>query len=83
MKRTTLRAPGKRPDDLNQSRAFIEKAGEIGAAEDSSRAGELLSALALQSGAVLLRDDVFLFAPGWMKLYPVADKGFLDYCSNV
>lgn len=46
MKRTTLRAPGKRPDDLNQSRAFIEKAGEIGAAEDSSRAGELLSALA-------------------------------------
>ena len=40
MKRTTLRAPGKRPDDLNQSRAFIEKAGEIGAAEDSSRAGE-------------------------------------------
>ena len=82
MKRTTLRAPGKRPDDLNRSEPSSRRPA-VGAAEDSSRAGELLSALALQSGACS-RDDVLLFTPNDVeKLYPVADKGFLDYCSNV
>jgi hypothetical protein len=46
MKRTTLLAPGKLPEDPQQSRAFIEKAREIGADEDFSRADEVLGRLA-------------------------------------
>jgi hypothetical protein len=34
------------PDDLEQSKAFIEKAREIGADEDKSGADELLKRLA-------------------------------------
>jgi len=38
-----------KPDDPDQSRAFIEKAREIGAAEDKSAADELMARLARTS----------------------------------
>jgi hypothetical protein len=46
MKKPTHPTRTKNQDDLEQSRAFIEKAGEIGTDEDASRADELVGSRA-------------------------------------
>jgi hypothetical protein len=44
-----LKRPKSKPDDKEQSRAFIEKAREVGADEEKSEADEVMKRLAQRS----------------------------------